>query len=225
VVAVDPADSSGVKSAHLQACYAPEPPKKSEEGSVDAPPKPDCSIQSDAKYVKKPRPHVTFDLGPFASILTSGGGIALMPTDKAANDQENWHLETYAKKNRAKHAIAIGALLEIKKVSVPPLSGITGPGGSAGISASGGGSSASGGVGGLSIGTNTGSQPGTSFAGQGGGLSAPVNTGTQTSAAPVALAPVVAVRYPGVWFLPLALLIGASFFGFALTKDVIVRRS
>lgn len=227
VIPVDPAASSDVKTAALHLCYVSSPPEKSVEGSTDTPPKVDCSIDADPKYHKKPRPYLSFDLTPFASVLTSGG-LALVPTQKASDAQQTWHVETYAKKNTDKDAMTIAAVVKVQKVSEPGLNDIIG--GGSGLSSSGpalgsGGSAplTGSGSGGLSIG-NSGSGSSQPLAG---GQQSPGPTQAQTQPSPgaIALAPVAAVRYPGIWFVPLVIVVGAGFFGFALTRDVIIRRS
>lgn len=232
VIPVDPEDSTAVKGADLQACLVEEPPSKSVRGSLDTPPKVDCSVQADPRFHPKPRAYLTFDLSPFASSIAAGAGIALVPTQQAASDQQTWHLEAYAKKSTAKRAMTIGAMVKVQKISEPSLGSIIGSGpplssggsfAGSGASAPISGGSSGGSSGGFSLGGSTGGSAG---GGTGSNIAASADTsGTQPSPAPVALAPVAAVRYPGVWFVPLALVIGASFFGFALTKEVILRRS
>jgi hypothetical protein len=228
VIPIDPAASSEVKAAGLHLCYVPEPPEKSAQGSIDDPPKVDCSVDAQPEYHKKPRGYLSFDLAPFASVLSTGG-LALVPTQRANTDQQTWHVETYAKKNTTKGAMAIAAVIKVQRLSEPGLNSIIGGSGSGSISSGGGdlGSSGSGsiagGTGGLAIGNSQSSA--SNPISSGGEVAGSAAGQTQPSAPPGALSPVGAVRYPGVWFVPLALVIGASFFGFALTREVILRRS
>ncbi|MFN2595088.1 MAG: hypothetical protein ABR579_09405 [Actinomycetota bacterium] len=229
VIPIDPASSSDVKAAGLHLCFVAEPPTKSVQGSIDVPPKVDCSVDAGPKYHKKPRAYLSFDLAPFASVLAEGG-LALVPTQRASTDQQTWHVETYAKKNTAKGATSIAAVVKVQKLSVPGLNSITGGGGGGPISSGGGslgssgtGSLIGGGSAGLPIGNSQSS--GSNPIASGGETSGTAAGQTQPSAAPGALSPVAAVRYPGIWFVPLALVIGAGFFGFALTREVILRRS
>ncbi|MDQ3878292.1 MAG: hypothetical protein M3290_08100, partial [Actinomycetota bacterium] len=195
VVPIDPAASSDVKTAGLHLCYVPEPPSKSAEGSLDTPPKVDCSVDATPEYHKKPRVYLSFDLTPFASVLTTGG-LALAPTGKAVTDQQTWHVETFAKKNQAKDAMTIGAMVKVQKISQPGLNSIVGGGavlssGGSGLASGGSGSFAGSGTGGLAIGNSgSGSSNPLSRGGAGGGdqSSGSAATGTQPSPAPVALA-------------------------------------
>lgn len=216
VLALDEENSTTPQDAGMQACYVAKPPEKSVEGSFDTPPKPDCSISSKATYRKKPRPYFVVDLAAFVSTLTSAaGGIALMPTEKTSEESASWHVSLYAKKNATKQAVAIAALLEFVTVDIdtPGITGINGsPGGADSGSSFQPVDTGSAGFplgGSLDMGeptTSDSSEP-----------PQPVAAGSDLAAQPtMSLAP----RYTGVWYLPVALLVGAVFVGHLLTRKI-----
>lgn len=216
VLPLEQAESSGAEEADIKVCYVPEPPDKSEQGSLDTPPKTDCSEFSNAVYRKKPRPLFTVDLAPFSTLFEGGvGGIALVPTGTAQQEGATWHVALYTRKNRIKDAVAIAALLEYVKIDLdlpPPgisqedMGAVPGPGSDFQPPASGSSGFPIGGP--VDIG-----EPAPPVAPE---VPEPVAVGSDVAAPTVALAP----RYSAIWYLPLALLVGAGFLGFVLTRKI-----
>lgn len=218
VLALNEEEASAPKEVDMKACYVPEPPEKSTEGSLDSPPKPDCSTHSDTRYHRKPQPFFTVDLAPFSdSLATGSGGIVLLPTDSARRQNASWHVALFGKKNDSKGAVAIAALAEYEKLDVD-LPGGPGGGGGVGLSGPGGGvdlESPTTGSGGLSFG-----EPPPLPDEVPSGVSEPVQpvaVGTEEAApAFITLAP----QYSAIWYLPPGLLLGAGFLGYVLTRKI-----
>ncbi|MGH2806766.1 MAG: hypothetical protein ACRDKT_05770 [Actinomycetota bacterium] len=211
------AESNGTINAEdsrVSVCLATLPPK-AEEGSFEEPPEVDCKTKSPATYRGKPFPHLKAELKPFEEDLAFSA-LAIMPSERAVEKQDTWHVAFYAKKNKEEEAKPIEATLSYVEEDV------TGPVidspdiGSAPVSGSGG--FDVGDVGGF----DSGGAPEI-----GGGE---VDTGEPAPASTAVVAqpqtqPVGDIRpgYNIVWSLPLVLLALYFYFGSALTREIVIR--
>lgn len=209
----------GAEDARVQLCLA-LPPTKSTEGSFEEPPEVDCKTRSPAGYREKPLPRLEADLTPFEDDLAFSA-LAIVPSDRAVEQQDTWHIAFYGKKNETEGAKPISAELsfveeelEIPTVDEPGTGDIptgTSPDFDTGI----------GNVG------EFGTSPGTSV----GAGSAPSTSGEAADPAAAAVAQPQAqptsLTRPGyniVWGVPLLLVALYFYFGSALTNRVVLKR-
>jgi hypothetical protein len=201
ILPIDPDDATmSADAARIQVCLS-IPPAKNTEGSFDQAPEVDCSTKVPATYVKKPRPHLVADLTKFGDELTFSA-LALVPSDKAVEQGDTWHVAFYGKKNKAKEARSISAVLRYGTIEVAPDAGDT----------------------------PTTDVPSTSIGGGTDVPSGPVSGGpaeAPSEETPVAAAEAQPVSslgpsYKIVWSLPLMMLGAFLYFGSALTREVVL---
>lgn len=223
ILPIDPGGvTMGADTARVQICLSDIPPK-SEEGSFQPPPEVDCKTSVPATYAAKPKPHMTADITDFGPDLAFSG-LAILPSDRAKEKGDTWHVTFYGKKNEAENTEPITA--ELQTVVVDPTAIIEVPDsdtgtttfdtGSAGTTSSSGDfdfSSSSGPD--VSVGST---DPDVTAAGE------PVEVNQPVAAElPLDLAAETKPAYAIVWALPLLLLALALYFGSALTRDVVLR--
>lgn len=218
ILPVDPdAATMNPDEARVQVCLSALPPE-SKEGSFEEPPKVDCKTKSPATYVARPFPHLIADVTRFGEDLAFSG-VAIMPTERAREQGDTWHVAFYGKKNEGKAAKPIKAQLlylpsdltpviseEPTTEAIPQTDDFDG-----GISTGGG----------LDFSTSSGpaisQQPDEPIdrppAPTPVEVAAPTQPTTATSQA----------AYTIVWALPLALLALSFYFGSALTREVVLR--
>lgn len=216
--------TQGAANALVQLCLALAMPEKPVEGSFEAPPDIDCDTRSVGNYVEKPYPRVLIDLGPFAESLSFAPGFAVVPTARAKEEAQNWHLTIYGKKNKSEAAHQITAeftFTEGTEVVVPIEDGL-----GAGSSGTTGGFTSSGG--GVDLGSTTSTSSGPSFGSSTATDTAVGEATPDPAATPIGVAAPTTQElvdelqpsaYTVVWSLPLALLALAFFFGSALTHE------
>jgi hypothetical protein len=231
---IDPNDGSlNADTSRVQVCLS-DLSAKSQEGSFESPPKPDCKTSAPASYFKEPFPHLRADITDFGDDLAFSG-LAILPTDRAKEKQDTWHVAFYGKKNKAKEAKPITAKLTILPAEDPfDLDGPTAPpldGGSTGETGGGEAPSFDSGGGSIDLGfQDSASGPSLDPAepAQNEPAPEPVEPGDDPE---VAAAPEldlttneVEPAYTIVWALPLLLLALSLYLGPALTRDVVVRK-
>jgi hypothetical protein len=207
----------GETSAHVQVCLS-DPPAENVEGSFEEPPEVDCKTKADAKYRKKPYPRLIASLTEFGADLAFSG-LAVMPSEKAKENGETWHVAFYGKKNKAKEAKPIKAKLSVTtedpfasfddfgSVNEDFGTALPGAGGGADISS----------VSGPSFGSETVDAPQQA--------EPPAQAETPAQALPPSAQPASQTRpVTIVWYLPLVLLALASYLASALATQVVVRR-
>ena len=207
----DPADGGfASEAAKIQVCLT-SAPLATTRGSFDPPPSTDCSVAAPATYVATPQPHLDADLGPLIDRLQSATGIVLLPDATASTPTESWRVVFSAHDAAGAATTAASVTLKFQDRSVAASPGST--------------STPFGPI----VGGVVPVQPplGTSFA---------VTPSTVARAAPagapsvgsVSSAPrtirAAAYLYPGVWLLPLLVLVLVPIVVKALTTDLIAAR-
>lgn len=209
----------GAEDSRVQVCLA-LPPAKSAEGSFEEPPEVDCKTKSPAGYRAKPFPRLEADLTPFEDDLTFSA-LAIVPSERAVEKQDTWHVAFYGKKNETEGAKPIMAELSFveEEFDVPALADpVTGD-----VPSSTGDFNT--GVGNIGdFGTAPSSDTGAGSAPTGdpddGGESAPAAVAQPQTAPLTATKP----GYNIVWAVPPLLLALYFYFGSALTSRVVSRR-
>ena len=204
-----PADGAfSSDSAKVQVCLTSAPIARV-RGSFDQPPSTDCSAAAPATYLPTPQPHLAADLGPLVDRLRSATGLVLLPDATQSTPTESWRVVFVAHDASGAATAPASVMLKLKDESAAA---------SAGPSA-------------VTVGpSSAGLRPvqpalGTSFA-----VTPP--TGTAAAASPKLAAPAGGVRsaprqiaaaayaYPGMWLLPLAMLVLVPAMVKAMTADL-----
>jgi len=200
-----PADGAlSPESAKVQVCLT-SVPLAPVRGSFDPPPSTDCSAVVPATYVATPAPHLEADLGPLVDRLQSATGVVLLPDASASTPTDSWHVvfSAHDATDAAITPASVTLKFEDRSTAEAPSPVARPP-------------SPSGGVGPVQPPLNTG------FAG------APsTSAGAATAAPPVGavrsaprLTRAAAYAYPGVWLLPLVLLVLVPMMVKTLTADL-----
>lgn len=219
-----PIDPGGVtinaETARVQVCLSEIPPK-SDEGSFEEPPEVNCKTKTPATYEEKPFPHLVADITEFGTDL-SFSGLAILPSNRAKEKSDTWHVTFYGKKNETEDSRSITAQLTFTEpaplfdfddtddadTSVPDFS--------------------SGGSEDFDFDTSTGPSfeagdvPGNEAVEEPVAIATPVQADEEEGfelAAEEALP-----SYTIVWALPLLLLAFATYFSSALTREIVLRR-
>ena len=225
---IDPGGATlNPETSRVQVCLS-DLPAKSQEGSFEEPPEVDCKTKTPATYAKEPFPHLEADITKFGEDLAFSG-LVILPSERAVEKQDTWHVTFYGKKNEAEGAKPITAELTVLPPEdpfadddfvvpdtpdgeegaaiSPPVSG-TSEAPSFDVPTSSAGPS-----------LDSGTAPETPATEE------PVDTGDQPVAAgpELELAAEVEPAYTIVWALPLLLLALSLYLGSALTRDVVVR--
>ncbi len=219
-----PIDPGGVtmnpERARVQLCLSAIPPK-STHGSFEEPPEVDCDIKTVPSYETKPFPHLRADITDFGADLAFSG-LALMPSDRAKEQGDTWHLTIYGKKNEAEGAKPITAELEYVEedltspvvdtritpdLGAPPNFGSPDTGG------------------GFDFSTSNGPALDPASAPSDDSAAAPIAADEPAEEPQLELAAETEPAYTIVWGLPLLLLALSFYFGSALTREVVLRRS
>jgi hypothetical protein len=218
-----PIDLSGVTigadTSRVQVCLA-TPPPESAEGSFEEPPDVDCSTRTPATYKAEPYPHLLADITDFGADL-SFSALAVVPSDRAKEQSDTWHVTFYGKKNDTENARPITAHLTFVEPESPfDVDDGLDTGTSTPPDFSSGGSS----VGGFDTSTgpsfDVGAAPGEEVAAQ-----QPVGAATPAPTEELGLASdETRAPYTIVWALPLLLLAFGSYFSSALTRSIVIRR-
>lgn len=220
-----PIDPSGVTmnpdTARVQVCLSEIPPQ-SEEGSFEEPPEVDCSTKAPASYEEQPSPHLVADITDLDADLTFSG-LAIMPSDRAREQSDTWHVTFYGKKNEAEGAEPITA--ELTFVESEPVFDFD-----TGDDDDGFGSTApdfgSGDPGAFDFDTSMGPSFDVGSAGDEAVVDEPTDTATPLEAVEELEFASDEARpsYNVVWALPLLLFAFASYFSSALTRTIDLRR-
>lgn len=205
--------TASADTAHLVACLATQAFTDGAEGSSQAPPKVNCSVESPATYDAKNNVF-TVDLTPMTDAWAHGAlplGIAVLPDLDTTQPTDAWHVTINGRKRAASPHVSTTVTF------VPPAP-----------------TSGSGSTGGTTSGTTTGVQSArppaappaivapapSSVAPVSPPVSPPIVASPQQSA-PVAqpAAFVTGVPQPVAFVIPIVLLMGAVFFGRVFTRD------
>ncbi len=210
-------------TARVQVCLS-DPPPESVEGSFEEPPEVDCASKVPATYEAEPSPHLVADITDFGTDLTFSG-LAIMPSVRAREQGDTWHLTFYGKKNESEGAKPITARLTFIE-PVDPIFDLDD--GSDDTETGSVPDFSSGDSGGFDFDTSTapsfdvGSAPGDEVVDEPGDAASPMPAAEEDV---FALASEEAPpSYTIVWALPLLLLAFASYFSSALTRQIVVRR-
>ena len=221
---VDPGGVTiGADTSRVHVCLA-VPPSESVEGSFEEPPEVDCGTKAPATYKAEPYPHLLADITDFGADL-SFSALAIVPSERAKEQSDTWHVTFYGKKNDTENARPITAHLTYVE-PVDPIFDLDD-----GIDD-----------------TDTGTVPDFSSSGDSSGFDFDTSTGpsfdvggaTETDGAqePTEAATPVPTEQDGfelavdearpaytiVWALPLLLLAFASYFSSVLTRELVLRR-
>jgi len=218
-----PADGSQrPETAHLQVCLF-SGDLRAVEGSVDAPPPVSCDPRSLVAYVPLPSPHLYADLTPLLPRLLTSSGIAVLPQAGSVGSADAWRV-VFSAHTRTGSAATPPAAVTLTLADVRP-GPVTGPATPPTVDSTGG--QAAGSPDGSTT-TSSGSAPlsGTGFAQPPLTDASPGPTpivATAGATTPTAARAQLATRgysYPGVWLLPIALLVLVPTTARALTRDL-----
>jgi hypothetical protein len=79
------------ETAHVLVCLTKSAITKS-EGSLNEPPRTDCSAGAALTYAATPAPHLTGDLRPLLAGLATGAALALIPDAANTQPTDTWHI-------------------------------------------------------------------------------------------------------------------------------------
>ncbi len=220
---LDPADGSAMpETAKLLVCLT-KAPVVSVEGSLDAPPTTDCGKTTPLAYVATPEPHLQADLAPLLSALPGATGLVLLPDRARLTPTEAWHV-VFSTTGRGDSTKTGPAVLQVTPVDAPPSTEEQPPPADAAPA-----------VGPVDVPLEA-SAPVADVEPELGGtaVALPVTEPGLPDQPAAQLAPAantvalpesirVGYAYPGVWLLPLALLVVVPLVGRALTADLTLR--
>ncbi len=115
-VPLDPSPSSGTitpETAKLQVCLTGAP-LAHVEGSLADPPAADCGRSAPVAYVATPAPHLEADLDGLLSGLSSASGLALLPDAEALAPGDSWRV-VFSSKDRTDAAKTAPATLTVER--------------------------------------------------------------------------------------------------------------
>jgi hypothetical protein len=209
------------ESARVHVCLSDLPPR-SQEGSFEEPPEPDCKNPAPAIYKEKPYPHLLADITDFGVDLAYSG-LAIMSSARAKEKGDTWHVTLYGKKNENEDARPITARLIVLPAEDPFADLDFDPNAEFGGTQDFG---STGGTGDFDFSNSTGPSFDSGSAPDIGGAEDPIDAAEPTEAAPeLELASEeVESAYTIVWALPLLLLALSFYFGSALTREIVLRR-
>lgn len=208
---------SNSATAKLQVCLTFKP-IVAVDGSVDAPPKTDCTASAAMTYVATPAPHFEADLASLLDRLIGATGLALLPDGTQAKPSDSWRVvfSAHDRTDAAKTAPASIALTMEDPPTAPSAEGQGAPLPDSGTPDF----------------TAVAPPVGTGFA-PGPAVDAPVVTGPapavvpSTTTGPVTVTQprliTVGYAYPAVWLLPLGFLLLIPTVARALTRDLTPR--
>ena len=218
-----PVDPGGVtlnpETARVQICLSELPPQ-SVGGSFEEPPEVDCATKVPATYEAEPSPHLVADITDFGTDLTFSG-LAIMPSVRAREQGDTWHLTFYGKKNETEDAKPITARLTFVEPVDPIFDLDDGTDDTGSVP-----DFSTGDSGGLDFDTSTGPSFDVGGAPVEDVAQEPTDTATPVEAEEVfELASEEAPpAYTIAWALPLLLLAFLSYFSSALTREIVLRR-
>jgi hypothetical protein len=207
-VPLDPNPADGgfaAESGKVEVCLT-SAPLANARGSFDPPPTIDCSVSVPASYVATPQPHLDVDLGPLVNRLQAATGIVLLPDATASTPTESWRVVFSAHDAAGAPTTAASVTLKVQDRSIATSPGSTatptGPIVSGVVSIQ------------PPLGTGFAVTPSTVA------RTAPApSVGSVTSAPRLIRA--AAYAYPGVWLLPLVMLVLVPMMVKALTTDLV----
>lgn len=217
---VDPADGSAApERAKVLVCLT-KAPVVPVEGSFDPPPTTDCGATAPLTYAATPEPHLQADLGPLLTALPGATGLVLLPDRARLTPTEAWHV-VFSATTRGDSTKTGPAVLQLTPVEAPaavddaPVDAPAGAPADVALQGSAPLSAAEPELGGPAVALPA-QEP--ALADEPAAQLAPA---AQTVALPETVR--VGYAYPGVWLLPLALLVVVPLVGRALTADLTPR--
>lgn len=210
------------ETARLQVCLF-SGDLQAVEGSVDRPPPVSCDRRSLVAYVPLPSPHLYADLTPLLPRLLTSSGVAVLPQAGSVGSADAWRV-VFSAHTRTGSASTPPAAVTLTLADVSPGS-VAGPATQPAVDSTGG----------QAVGPPDGWTPASSGSAplRGTGFAQPPPTDASPGPSPVVAAAgatrATAARaqlatrgypYPGVWLLPIALLVLVPTTARALTRDL-----